>query len=568
MGKWIVQNHSIPREDALTYTAKGHPYIDIHWLYQTLLYGLYQAGGYAALTLFGVGLFTLLFFLFLKRLQVASSLEGSWPFFLLLLALGLEHRFSLRPEILSWVLLTATLWILDSHQRGKVEWLKCLPVLYLLWANVHGLFVTGWAALAAYLLGDWVRARRLNPSLWLWSGASVLATLVNPYFIKGSLYPFITQVSLWDPFYRNTIGELFQPWSAGVRAQYPGWPWFYGVYQAVFLFSLLAAVLLHKRVKAHEWVLLGIFGVLSVAAVRNMYLFLLVALPILARLLSLPRWGENKWRAWLLRSFLGLFLAVTCLRVIHGSYYLANDGAAEFGLGISENYLPVKAAAFLKDNHLGERMINADNQGGWLEWEGLTPSIDGRLEVMGKEFYSEYVGALGRFGRLTALAEKYQAPVIIYDHISMPITALQQVLGAKWRMAYFDENAAVFLAPGYRVDLPDADPAETLARRGLGQIGMEVENKRMKATPESWIGWFWKGLWRDQEDPAKYFYLGDFNFYSGHPDLAERCYLEGVQATGGRDTSFWRALYRNCVVTGQTEKAQWCLTKIGASAQE
>src|SRR5579883_529810 len=45
-GQWIVQNHAFPNKDDYTYTVPTHEYIDLHWLYQILLFALYKTGSY------------------------------------------------------------------------------------------------------------------------------------------------------------------------------------------------------------------------------------------------------------------------------------------------------------------------------------------------------------------------------------------------------------------------------------------------------------------------------------------------------------------------------------------
>ncbi len=63
-----------------------------------------------------------------------------------LAAAGLAFHFQQsRPFLVTFVCLAVTIATLETHRR---MWL--LPPLFLVWANCHGGFFTGWLALAAY----------------------------------------------------------------------------------------------------------------------------------------------------------------------------------------------------------------------------------------------------------------------------------------------------------------------------------------------------------------------------------------------------------------------------------
>ena len=66
-GKWIVENLRFPSTDQSTYTVSDHPYVDLHWLFQVMLYGVYSLTGYPGLSLFVCSLTLLLSLLLLLR---------------------------------------------------------------------------------------------------------------------------------------------------------------------------------------------------------------------------------------------------------------------------------------------------------------------------------------------------------------------------------------------------------------------------------------------------------------------------------------------------------------------
>src|SRR5437867_3908605 len=48
-GRYIVAQHGIPAHDVFSYTAGERPWIDLHWLFQLLAFGVYTACGVSGL---------------------------------------------------------------------------------------------------------------------------------------------------------------------------------------------------------------------------------------------------------------------------------------------------------------------------------------------------------------------------------------------------------------------------------------------------------------------------------------------------------------------------------------
>ena len=49
-GRWIVQHHHVPATDPLSWTVPDHPWINVQWLFDIVLYGLWQLGGASLLS--------------------------------------------------------------------------------------------------------------------------------------------------------------------------------------------------------------------------------------------------------------------------------------------------------------------------------------------------------------------------------------------------------------------------------------------------------------------------------------------------------------------------------------
>ena len=76
-GQWILEHHRFPSKDTYTYTRSNADYLDLHWLYQILIYATYVIGGYTALSLLNIVLVAAAFALAAKRVQMTGAPCGS-----------------------------------------------------------------------------------------------------------------------------------------------------------------------------------------------------------------------------------------------------------------------------------------------------------------------------------------------------------------------------------------------------------------------------------------------------------------------------------------------------------
>jgi hypothetical protein len=199
-GRWISANWRVPTTDPFSHTVPDHAWVNLQWLYDLVLYGLYRVGGSRLLVLAAVAAFTGATALLLRTLR-----HWVGPLAAAVLALiGVivaEERFLIRPEMASLPLLGFLLWVLLADRDAGGRRLLWLPLVMLLWVNTHSLFVIGLFCIAcataaalgldgfAYASGrkpqDPQRTRRLAIA----AVAALLATLVNPYFVRGFLFP-------------------------------------------------------------------------------------------------------------------------------------------------------------------------------------------------------------------------------------------------------------------------------------------------------------------------------------------------------------------------------------------
>ncbi len=569
-GQWILENHRLPSLDPFTYTVPDHPYLDIHWLYQVTLYSLYRLGDYSLISLANIGCIFLLFFLTWKRLRLTGAPFWMCVVLLTVALLASEYRFRARPETLSWILMSLALWVLETRAARGKDLLFLLPLIMLVWVNVEGLFAIGLGLIGLFCLSSFFSGLKTDMKLCRYSVLALTACLVNPYFLRGLVFPLtlLNTVGTSNVF-KQAIFEFQSPWTMG-GALFAMPTLYLLAYKLFSFFLLLAFLMTFRQRKIHEYFLFFIFLGLSIAALRNIQLFMFACTP-----LAVSCWKDLKW-GWFRKIQGALFghraapwvftliLAGFCMRVVTGAYYVADRRPDHIGLGLDQKQVPVGACEFLTHNHLGGRILNQFNSGGWLELLTKEKSfIDGRLEVMGEEFFLEYKAAQTS-GGLKALLDKYNPEIIFFNPFEEVPWIVELQASPDWRPVYLDETAAIYLRKGYSDGVPDLDYGLVLEKEGVSRsILMEKNSILEVSAPSSWLS----GL-KDFVEPPLYprglQSMAVFCAYNNRMDAAEALYLEAIRRTGGRFFEFFYNLGAIYSVEKRMEDAELCMKRAQA----
>src|ERR1017187_1762099 len=155
-GRWIATHRAIPSLDTLSHTVRDHPWINLQWGFDLALYVLHARGGPALLCFAGAIVFLIAVVLLMRvvDLHVGSSLGA---LVMLLVILTAQQRITLRPELLSFLLLAGVLFVLEHGRRREGRGLFLLVPLMIVWVNVHALFVLGAFAIVSALVGTATR---------------------------------------------------------------------------------------------------------------------------------------------------------------------------------------------------------------------------------------------------------------------------------------------------------------------------------------------------------------------------------------------------------------------------
>jgi hypothetical protein len=232
-GEQILATRTLPRTDSFSSTMQGQPWFAWEWLYDIVLGILHRACGLNGVVWLCALLVSAVFVMLLSQmLKRGTGLLLAIVLMLLAETAAMIHLYA-RPHIVSW--LFSLLWfvVLDrwedwDHAASRVQgslprWIPWFfPASMLLWVNLHGGWLFGFALLGIYALAAWVEsvrgqktdafaairaAHRARAMTWVFA-VSAVATLVNPYGwrLHEHIYRYLS-----DRFLMDQIDEFRSP---------------------------------------------------------------------------------------------------------------------------------------------------------------------------------------------------------------------------------------------------------------------------------------------------------------------------------------------------------------------
>jgi len=530
-GRWIAAHGAVPELDPFTYTVSSHAYVAYHWLFQLLLHACVRGAGAVGLVTLRFALLVATGLLWLRCVRLRGSSPAAAALVALAALLASEWRFTLRPELVSWLLAAATLCVLELPRRNA--WLWLLPLFQIVWANTH-VHALGIAIIACYALEDAVRARSLRRPLAGVLLVCALAALVNPYGLRGATYPLLlaTRFSQADAF-AGHIAELTSPLAIAPDVSAPfSTSVQLSAWRALFALGLIALPVLLRARRLADAAIVALFGALSALAVRNVALYAVVATPALARSLDLL---AERLRAPTRARVAGALLAAVCgvallqlPRIVSGTFYAGERRPDRFAAELCGDCVALDTADWLRRTAPKGPLFNNLALGSTLLWRapGTKVFIDGRNEVTGGDFYREYLRALdpahfdearARFGFETvALAHRGDS--------GAAALAAHLAHDPAWRLVHVDGAGVVFArVAGPNAALPAASLPRAVASDEREQMfaAIEVDAGRRPAL-RRW-------LWSREPPPGALHGLGNLLARMELFEPAERPLLEAAQ---------------------------------------
>ncbi|NQT93991.1 MAG: hypothetical protein HQ559_14615 [Lentisphaerae bacterium] len=433
------------RTNTYSFTEPDRPWINHEWLSEYVLHQAHRAFGNPGL----LGVKLLLGFLLAGLLAVPMTRAcRTGPLRLLLFLLVIStigYGFSTRPHLFSYVLYAASLILLQKRRDSPLFLFLGMPLMTVLWVNLHGAFFTGillLLVLAAGSAADVVFRR--SPKTSLAAPARLVAAAA-----------LCVLASLLNPYGTGTWGFLFQ--SAAIPRPYlsewaPFNPFIHMADHADFVcLAILActAALVHALKKRLDtgWAMV-LTASLSAAFVmrRNIPLFAITAAVVAAPYLEeLAGSRIEKLVGRISPAVRAVFLLLVIL--VSGWYVFAVRKQDATQIEVEPRRFPVQAVQFMKENDVkGNALVFFD----WAEyciWH-LYPSckvfMDGRFRsAYSEKTIDDYFDFLYRGPRGPAALREYPTDIVLLHRENSAHAVMR--LASRWVLVFESPTAVLFV---------------------------------------------------------------------------------------------------------------------------
>lgn len=398
MGEFVLES-GFDGVDTFAYSTTG-PYEGMEWLSQVVLALAHRVGGLAAVVILAglvIATSVALVVLFMRRRGVdplLAYLIGT------VAAVGASVHWVPRPHIFTFLFLTSLLFLLEFGSRRRV-WL--FVPFFALWANMHGMFILGYAILGIWSVGALVEAWRAEPAarpLWMSRfryglaalGLALIGTMFNPrgpFVFRG-----VTQCLGDDFIFQNTA-----------EFQSLNFQSLYGRLVLVGLLVLLALFAIRRERPTFPRLFVVLFMLAGgMTSQRLMPLFALFALPLLApefdavwrrvrigqrlsNVRTIFEAGERIAKPGLYAPFVAVLLIG--LAPMHGRVGGVQLVADRF----DPTFFPVDAVSYARAQNIEGRLYNDFVWGGYLlyAWPEQRIFIDGMTCFLGSDIMRSYM---------------------------------------------------------------------------------------------------------------------------------------------------------------------------------
>ena len=465
-GEWIVANGWVPVRDIFSFSKPGAPWYAWEWLSDVLFAKLNALGGLQAVVMFTILLLSVTFgalFLLVRRKANPIVAVGVT----MIAAAASSIHWLARPHLFTLLFLILFYAALELVREGRtrllgVPILAALPVVTILWTNLHGGFFVGALMIMAYGGGEtlrlvfcpndedrapaWLKARK-----YFLSGlACMAASLINPYTYH--LHVHMAQY-LRDPWNSQHIMEFLSPSFHNPTAIF---------FEAMLVLAVATAVWNLRQGRFTEALLMMVWAHGGLLAARNIPIFVIAAAPPVAAaiqqwLLRVPEMNVATW----LRSVVGRFNrlaeetgetdAIGRLHVVSvlgvllvAALVYAPHPPKKFRSEFDPKVYPAGALATLRSDPAG-RIFTHDEWGDYLIYRlypGHKVFVDGRSDFYGDDFEEKYIDVLNVKYGWEKILSGFGVDTILLPPSSPLSGALKE--SSRWRVVYDDGIALVF----------------------------------------------------------------------------------------------------------------------------
>lgn len=445
-GQEFFATHSIARTNTFSTDMAGFHWANISWGIDLFYFVIFALGGFWGLTIAGALVVTLTFVFFALAWEL-DYFEKAFIFPILAYIERPINDVSFRGQLVSVMLLGLLMYLLSKFERGSTKALYLVPILFWLWANLHGQYILGTA-----VFGFWAASRFLF--IFREQGYKVKATLSQSRkIILVGILALLTP--LLNPFgfavYTDAFLHFNNPLLKDVSEYVPSaelsMDWLNHI--LIFIFSLIGLTWYILKKKGSEIIPTtlggGVFYILSFAVKRYSWSAYYFAFPYLKPLAAFIK-PESKKARFIAPTILFIFYIafVSYLKYPFTQYTQMtwNDFC-----GYATDCSP-QAAKFLGKMPDKGHLYTYYGWGGWLIWNyrDIKPSMDGRMHLWmddkGHSAFKEYYDYEQNF---TDIDKSDYDTVFISSTKPLYNRLNQLVYEGKWEKVYEDASTGIFV---------------------------------------------------------------------------------------------------------------------------
>jgi tetratricopeptide (TPR) repeat protein len=375
-GRYFWTNGEVPSTTFFSFLEPQREWVNYFWGFQAIIYQIYDLSGYQGLVVFRAIIFTLTVVMIMAYIFSDRKARESPGLFLVLLGLLVvifeARTLGVRPHIFSYLLIVVFLYILEI--RPKL--VPLLPVLMVLWVNVHGVEWVISALICGSYLIEYLVTNRKQGKPWremidrysVSIVACAVTLLINPYGLQvigtsfahdSDIYLFISELgelnaavlysfifSLAELSFTTAITLLF-------------------VLESIGLVLLLKA----KRLRVSHTILMVVGSILVFKGIRFVWEWALLSLPFAHAVVKEYVVSYDKPKNLSLKKLflVGYFIVIPFVNM-----------APAFGkyahYPFEKSQLPTGIVSFLNEHDAKGKVLADPVDSGFLEW-GLYPNV-------------------------------------------------------------------------------------------------------------------------------------------------------------------------------------------------
>lgn len=454
-GRAMSEQGGVPKADQFSFTRENTELVDSSWLYDKVVYAVWQMAGIEGVTLVHA---VSVLLAFLVLIPLARHWAGYPAIALSLLLCGwlISFRFDAAPSVFTLVFPAVMMTILYSMRVRPVFLWTLIPLVQWLWTNMYGSFVLGpililMMGLQAFFRRDDARPKYSHQTWFGLAGLSLLVTLLNPY--GPGLYRHV--FSLWGSPSLISAGDWISPFATQFSSSLPSI-----LIVVTLVVGAVGLVTYREKLPMMLTMIVALAAFLSVRSLRFIDILSVLAFPFLclatqAMLGSISGVAKNirgdrpilEYAASIL-VLLAAFLSLASITT--QDYYSRSGSDSRFGLGVEKSAAPAAAAQVMARPDFPQRALNLPGDGGYLSWSlpERKVFIDDRRTLFGGELYAALNRAvLGDDEAWADIVDSNQIDAVIVPCSIYNGGIIFRNVNSKpeWKLVYFDGLSGIFV---------------------------------------------------------------------------------------------------------------------------